>query len=446
MRGLLGAVVRRAGAVRRDRCRASARPSATHAGRGALVVVAARSLLLVVLSAATARALSTTLAAGLSSRRGRDATDRVRLGLLHRRCRACASSGGTPSVRTSWRRLDDVLRWTPPGMLGQAAFDSRATGTAGRALAELIPASVADPAAAAAWWARALERSMTVDGRRRDPADAGARRDRRCRCCIAALPFLDRRPWGAVTAKELRYLGREPRRKVNLVNSIIIGVGLPVWAALHSSGDGRGKAVLLATLGAYIAVLGSSNQYGLDGAAAWLDMVAGRHGPHGADRQERRRGSSWCCRSSLVVGTARGRHHRRMGVPARRRSASRRRASGPGWRPATSISVRFPLRLPESRSPFAGAGGGQGCSTGLVLTVCLLAQNVLLLPVVGAGLISLALGPASLLLTVPARPGLRRPAVVGRPDAGDDLRRRPPARAARAGQPVTVDLTGRPNR
>ena len=65
------------------------------------------------------------------------------------------------------------------------------------------------------------------------------------------------------------------------------------------------------------------------------------------------------------------------------------------------ISVRFPLRLPESRSPFAGAGGGQGCSTGLVLTICLLAQNVLLLPVVGAGLVSLALGPAALLVTVP---------------------------------------------
>ena len=27
---------------------------------------------------------------------------------------------------------------------------------------------------------------------------------------IDALPFLARAPWGAVTAKELRYLGREP--------------------------------------------------------------------------------------------------------------------------------------------------------------------------------------------------------------------------------------------
>ena len=54
---------------------------------------------------------------------------------------------------------------------------------------------------------------------------------------------------------------------------------------------------------------------------------------------------------------------------------------------ANVISVRFPFRLPESRSPFAGGGGGQGCTTGLVLTVCVLVQNVLLLPVVGAGLV-----------------------------------------------------------
>ena len=54
--------------------------------------------------------------------------------------------------------------------------------------------------------------------------------------------------------------------------------------------------MLLATLGAYIAVLGSSNQYGLDGAAA-LDMVAGRTA--GTVLMGKNLAvSSWCCRSS----------------------------------------------------------------------------------------------------------------------------------------------------
>ena len=153
-----------------------------------------------------------------------------------------------------------------------------------------------------------------------------------------------------MTAKELRYLGREPRRKVNLVNSVIIGVGLPVWAALHSSGDGRGKAVLLATLGAYIAVLGSSNQYGLDGAAAWLDMVAGRTARtvligknvavadrRAADRGDRRH--------------RRRRAHRRVGVPARARSASRVAGVGAGVATGNVISVRFPLRAAREPQP-----------------------------------------------------------------------------------------------
>jgi ABC-2 type transport system permease protein len=296
----------------------------------------------------------------------------------------------------SYDRIADVLRWTPPGMLGQAAFDS-SQGRHLAALGELVIPLAVIPLLVL-WWARALDRSVTyvADGETR-PARERPTTD--LPLLIDALPFLRRGPWGAVTAKELRYLGREPRRKVNLVNSIIIGVGLPVWAALHSSGDGRGKAVLLATLGAYIAVLGSSNQYGLDGAASWLDMVAGR------TARTVLLGKNLAVLIVVlpivvVVGT---------GVAALTGGwiylpgAVGFAIAGVGAGVATGnvVSVRFPLRLPESRSPFAGAGGGQGCSTGLVLTVCLLAQNVLLLPVVAAGLVTVALGPAALLIAVP---------------------------------------------
>ncbi len=392
MRGLLGAsLVGPAPFAVIAVCAGGALGFATRGGWLAVPAFAA----LVVLSAVTARALSTTLAAGLSSRRGRDA-------LIVFASVFFIAVQGVRFIRwsaigpESWLRVDDVLRWLPPGMLGQAAYDSRQ----GHHLAALV--QIAVPVAVipllVLWWSRVLERSITSmdDGETR-PVRARGATD--LPLLIAALPFLDRGPWGAVTAKELRYLGREPRRKVNLVNSIIIGVGLPVWAALHSSGDGRGKAVLLATLGAYIAVLGSSNQYGLDGAAAWLDMVAGR------TARTVLMGKNLAVLILvlpivLVVGTA---VSALTGGWVYLPGALGFAVAGVGAGVATGnvVSVRFPLRLPESRSPFAGAGGGQGCSTGLVLTVCLLAQNVLLLPVVGAGLISLALGPASLLVTVP---------------------------------------------
>ncbi len=350
---------------------------------------------LVVLSAVTARALSTTLAAGLSSRRGRDA-------LIVFASVFFIAVQGVRFIRWerigpgAYDRIADVLRWTPPGMLGQAAFDS-SRGHQFAAVAGLIVPLAVIPLLML-WWARVLDRSVThvADGETR-PTRARTARD--LPLLIDALPFLRQGPWGAVTAKELRYLGREPRRKVNLVNSIIIGVGLPVWAALHSSGDGRGKAVLLATLGAYIAVLGSSNQYGLDGAAVWIDMVAGR------TARTVLIGKNLAVLIIVlpvvvVVGT---------GVAALTGGwvylpgAIGFAVAGVGAGVATGnvISVRVPLRLPESRSPFAGAGGGQGCSTGLVLTICLLAQNVLLLPVVGAGLVTLAIGPAALVVTVP---------------------------------------------
>ena len=362
--------------------------------RGGWLAVPAFAVL-VVLSAVTARALSTTLAAGLSSRRGRDAMI-VFASIFFIAVQGVRFIRWNTIGPESYVRLDDVLRWSPPGMLGQAAFDSR-QGHHLAALAQLIIPITVIPLLML-WWARVLERSVTSmdDGETR-PVRARGATD--LPLLIAALPFLDRGPWGAVTAKELRYLGREPRRKVNLVNSIIIGVGLPVWAALHSSGDGRGKAVLLATLGAYIAVLGSSNQYGLDGAAAWLDMVAGR------TARTVLIGKNLAVLIIVlpivvVVGTAVA---AMTGGWAYLPGAIGFAVAGVGAGVATGnvISVRFPLRLPESRSPFAGAGGGQGCSTGLVLTVCLLAQNVLLLPVVGAGLISVALGPAALLVTVP---------------------------------------------
>ena len=246
-----------------------------------------------------------------------------------------------------------------------------------------------------------------------------------------------------MTAKELRYLGREPRRKVNLVNSIIIGVGLPVWAALHSSGDEPGKGRAARDAG------------GLHRGARQQQPVRARRGrrvarhggrshrPDGADRQERggrRR-------------RAADRRHRGNGVWPRSPaggptcpgpSASPSPASARAWPPATSMSVALPAPPPESRSPFAGAGGGQGCCTGLILMVCLIVpRTCCCCRWSGAALVSARPRAGVAARHGAARVGLRSGVVVGRSGAGHRLRRRPPARAARPRQPGPIRLNRR---
>ncbi len=399
-------------------------------GAGTVIVVAAM-LLLLVLSAATARTLSTLLAAGLSSRRGRDATIVITSLIV-------LAAQGLRFLRFSAINADlidgaaNVARWWPPGMLGRAVVDARA-GNLLVATLELVPALVLIPLLLR-WWGAALERSMTVipggqTSKRRASADALPLR-------FPRLRFLDGGPWGAVTAKELRYVGREPRRKVTLVNSVLFGVALPVWAALRGGADQGSKAVLLASVAGYIAVLGSSNQFGLDGPAVWLDAVAGDTmrsvlvGKNVAVVLE-------VLPIVTVVGVATAALTGGwLYLPAAIVLALA--GLGVGLATADVVSVLSPLPLPESRSPFASSGGGQGCSTGLILLVCIMIQNLLLLPVVGAVAVTAFAGPGWMLVAVPLATiygvvmwivGVRIAAAQGTQRLPEILRRVDPARS-----------------
>jgi len=65
------------------------------------------------------------------------------------------------------------------------------------------------------------------------------------------------------------------------------------------------------------------------------------------------------------------------------------------------VSVRFPQRLPEARSPFAGRAAGQGCVTSFVLFAAMIVQGVILLPVALAGAVCVAVAPLALLVVAP---------------------------------------------
>jgi ABC-2 type transport system permease protein len=213
------------------------------------------------------------------------------------------------------------------------------------------------------------------------------------------LRFLGRERWGAVTAKELRYVAREPRRKVTLVNSVIIGVVFPLWVALRSTGDARSRAVLLATLAGYVAVLASSNQFGFDGAAAWVDVMAGdtmRPVLIGKNMAIVLQVMPVVVVVGTVVAALTGGWAFLPGALVFALAGL-----GAGLGIADNVSVRYPVRLPESRSPFASNATGQGCTTSVILMGCALLQNVILLPIVVAGLVVAVLGPGWLLLVAP---------------------------------------------
>jgi hypothetical protein len=194
-------------------------------------------------------------------------------------------------------------------------------------------------------------------------------------------------------------VARDPRRKILLVNSVLVGTCIPIWFAVTSSGSLRTRAVLLATLAGYVAVLASSNQFGLDGAAAWLDVVAGDNvgtvlvGKNVALVLE-------VLPVVVVVGTVvaaiTGGWLFLPGAVLLGLAGI-----GAGLALANIASVRFPVQVPDSRNPFASNAGGQGCVTSLILASCALAQNILLIPVAVGGLLVAALGPAWFLVVAP---------------------------------------------
>jgi ABC-2 type transport system permease protein len=213
----------------------------------------------------------------------------------------------------------------------------------------------------------------------------------------ARLAWLANRPWGAVTARELRYAAREPRRKVLLLNSVVIGAGLALWAALSRGHDSR--AVLLATAASYIAVVNTINQVGVDGGARWMDVVAGD-----------------TARATLLgknVAVA------LQIVPVVTLIAAVTAAITGGWAllPAAVVlslaglgaglgvgnvvSVFFPVAPPSSQNPFASRGAGTGCGTMLAISLCVIAQNVLLGPIAAAALIAAFVAPGWLAAVVP---------------------------------------------
>ncbi|MEA2592915.1 MAG: type transport system permease protein [Actinomycetota bacterium] len=159
-----------------------------------------------------------------------------------------------------------ALYWLPSGWLAHAVLQARA-GHLVVALAELAAGGAA--VAAALWlWAWALQRALTTS----EPATAKKAR-KRPGLFSPPLSFLPRTRTGAVAAKEMRYMWRDPRRRASLL-SVVILLAFPVAGIVMGRTQAR-QLVLLAGAGVLVLSLQAVNQFGLDGPAFWMNVAAG---------------------------------------------------------------------------------------------------------------------------------------------------------------------------
>lgn len=360
-------------------------------GIGTIVVVVAVATVLTMAIAAS-RALSTRLAATFSSRRGRDVAVAVTAFLAIGVQLLRFLPRGLLTVDRLARAVDFV-RWTPPGLAGQAMVDAE-SGRVGAAVLELVPA-IGTVLLLMALWARALDRSLTV-------VAAGERPARRPSAPSGLVPgvlrWLRPSPRVAVAAKELRLVSRDPRRRVAMLQMVVFGLGLGIWFGTRSSA--AAAAVLPANVAAYFGLLGATNQFGFDGAALWMDVVAGR-----VERAELEGKNLAVVVETLpivaVVAVVLAAISGGWGyVPLTLLVAIG--ALGAGLAVANVVSVQFPQRLPDSSNPFAGRGGGQGCVTGVMLLGGMVVQGLLVAPVIAATAIAAAARPAALVVVAPA--------------------------------------------
>jgi ABC-2 type transport system permease protein len=170
--------------------------------------------------------------------------------------------------------LSAVLRWSPSGW-GTVAV----TASWPVALACVVGLAALDAALLAVWGVLLVRRTTRV------AATAGAVRRR------AFGGILPATATGAVIGKELRTWGRDARRRVAVLSTVLVGVVISVGPLL-SGGGGPSPFGGLALV-AFGCLLGG-NLYGMDGSALWHTLVV----PGAATADVRGRQVAWL----LVVG------------------------------------------------------------------------------------------------------------------------------------------------
>ncbi len=231
-------------------------------------------VLLLALCVSASRAVAALLSGLLRSRRGRDlgvalsAVVALSFQLINPLLRVVTGDGSTRGSRVGEDALHGLaapLRWTPAGWLAAAPTQPLPT-----ALASLAGAAVVI-AVLLVVWERAVRRGLER------PDRSGSRRRRETGLVPRGL-WLPAGRVGALVAKDLRYLVREPKRMVALVTSIGVPVLIPLGPLLAGGGLTRSDLAPLVYVACGIALfagLAGANRFGLDGSATWVLLASG---------------------------------------------------------------------------------------------------------------------------------------------------------------------------
>ena len=369
-------------------------------GAGSAVLAVLSAVLLVLLCVSVSRLVAVALSGLLRSRRGRDLGVALSLlvGLSFQLVNPLIqrATGVGTSFPDLLADLAAPLRWTPTGLLARAPGMSPAAAVATLLLVAGVVTAVV------AVWQQAVGRSMVAVDR------SGGRRQRTGGLVPPALRLLlGSGRVGAVAAKDLRYLLRDPRRLVALLTTLLFPALVLLAGPLYGLQGGIGpEMVFVVCLVGLFAGLGGANRFGLDGTATWLLLVS----QHDL-RDVRRDLLGGDVATTLVtapvvvllgVGVALlgdGMHL----LPAAVGLGLALLLAGTGASAWTSVHA--PYAVPEDpRNAFSNGGAGAGCTAGLVglggmaavLLGCLplVALLVPALESTGWALVLLVVGPA----------------------------------------------------
>ncbi|GII75482.1 hypothetical protein Sru01_04640 [Sphaerisporangium rufum] len=206
------------------------------------------------------RALTTALSGVLRTRRGRDllAIGVVLVILLTQVPNLVLNQGIGGDPREYLAGVTSVLRWTPPGMAAHAIADGGLVALAELAVLALVLLVLVE------LWTAALRRAMVTSDA---STQVGSVRRGRLEGVLPGGAL------GAVVAKELKYLRREPRGRMGWVAAVGFSIVMMFSLGGRNGMDGPALAVVVPCLAALMIGLQASNAFGIDGRALWMNAL-----------------------------------------------------------------------------------------------------------------------------------------------------------------------------
>lgn len=223
----------------------------------ALVAAVLQLLLCVVLS----RALSTSLSALMTSRRGRDLGLIVGVGIfaLYMGFTWSLNRGDGAGLATGATVLASALAWSPPGALARLPLLVAAGSWAEAGAALLV--GLTGLALAWWWWSVALRRSMTtLPSMTSGSSPAGEHQSTTVGVGLMGTARV-------VAQRDRVLMWRDPMRRASWLVLLVLAIGWPFIVIGHSG------SLYAVTLAALLVGAQAGNVYAIDGSALWLHLM-----------------------------------------------------------------------------------------------------------------------------------------------------------------------------